>query len=74
MIDPATLPQWKRTDRALAHRAAKCVLVWNSLAQGTYNVGNNKAKRERRANAAKLRLQKITLKRELRALFTGASL
>lgn len=49
MRDPATLPAWKRTCRAFSHRADKCVLVWNSLAQGTYNVGNNKTKAERRA-------------------------
>lgn len=74
MRDPATLPAWKRTCRAFSHRADKFVLAWDSANRGTYSVGNNKAKAERRANAAKLRLQKITLKRELRALFTGAPL
>ena len=69
MIDPATLPQWKRTDRALAHRATKCVVVWNSLAQGTYSPGKNAAKRERRENARRLRAQKVALKAGLARLW-----
>lgn len=41
-------PEWKKKQRALAHRASIGFVVWNSLRQGTYNVGRNAAKRAAR--------------------------
>ena len=43
------MPEWKERDRALSARADGFRVLWDSQNQGTYNVGRNKAKRERRA-------------------------
>ena len=69
MRDPATLPAWKRTCRAFSHRAAKLFMFWDSAERGTYNVGSNKAKRERRENARRIRAQKVALKTGLSRLW-----
>lgn len=42
------MPGWKDHDRALAARAGGFSVSWDSQRHGSYNVGRNAKKRERR--------------------------